>query len=87
MKRARSGRQAVQVLPHWVRRQTSSSVARSASIREAISWKETPAHSQRVMARGVAGAWYASHSTEWVSIDPDMILKLKSDFKFDPRAG
>jgi hypothetical protein len=85
-KRARSGRQAVQVFPHPVRRLTSSSVVRSVSIRAAISWKESPAHSQRVMARGV-GVRYASHSATWVSIDTGMILKVKSDFKFDLAAG
>ena len=67
-KRARSGRQAVQVFPHRVRRQMSSSVVRSRSMWLAISSKDTPAHSQRVMARGV-GVRSASHSAAWVSID------------------
>jgi hypothetical protein len=61
-------------------------VTLSASIRAAISWKETPAHSQRVMALAV-GVRYESHSATWVSIDSHMILKLKSVFKFDLRAG
>jgi len=46
--------QAVQVPPQPVRPQASSRLSPSSRRRRAISSKGTPAHSQRVMAPGVA---------------------------------
>ena len=82
-KRARSGRQAVQVWPHPVRRRASSAPAPSLT-RAATSWNVTPAHSHRVIARlrGAAdGSAGIQNGRVVAAIAKPMILKLNFNFK------
>jgi len=77
--------QAVQVPPQPVRREASSRESLSALIWRAISSKDTPAHSQRVIAGGTAlreGTPSSARGRGEVTVlIVPMIMKTNSSFK------